>query len=332
VVRVAINGFGRIGRLVFRAAWQNPGIEIVAVNDLSAVATNAHLLKYDSTHGTFAEEVSAKEGCMEVSGRKVAAFSQKELHLLPWKKLGVDVVIEATGRFNDALLAAGHREAGARKVLITAPGKNADATIVMGVNQGVYDQEKHHVISNASCTTNALAPVAKVLDDNFGIVSGLMTTVHAYTNDQQLLDQGHRDLRRARAAASSIIPTTTGAAQAVGLVLPNLQGKLNGFSLRVPTANVSVIDLTAELEREANAAEINKALAAAAAGEFRGILGYSDLPLVSVDYNGSGFSSVVDGLSTMVCGRLAKVISWYDNEWGYSQRVIDLLKHISASL
>lgn len=332
-VKVAINGFGRIGRLVFRVAWQNPDIEIVAINDLTDAATNAHLLQYDSTHGRFPGEVTASDNAIMIGGRSVAVLAEKDPSLLPWKDLGIDVVIEASGKFNDGAKAAAHLAAGAKKVIMTAPGKNEDITIVMGVNEDKYQSDIHNIISNASCTTNCLAPAASVINKEFGIKKGLMTTVHAYTNDQKILDQGHKDLRRARSAGMSIIPTTTGAAKAVALVLPELKGKLNGFAMRVPTNNVSVVDLVAELEKPATADMINDALKKAAEGPLKGILRYCELPLVSVDFNGDTHSSIVDALSTMVIGdNLAKIILWYDNEWGYSCRVVDLLLYIAKQL
>lgn len=324
--KVGINGFGRIGRNVFRAALNNPAVDIVAVNDLTDAATLAHLLKYDSIHGTLAAEVKAEGGNIIVNGKAIKVLAERDPANLPWKDLGVQVVVESTGRFTDGDKASAHIKAGAKKVIISAPAKGEDITIVMGVNQDKYDAAKHHVISNASCTTNCLAPFAKVLNDNFGIKHGMMTTVHSYTNDQMILDLPHKDLRRARAAAMSIIPTTTGAAKAVALVLPELKGKLNGFAMRVPTANVSITDLVVELEKPATAEEINAAIKAAAEGEMKGYLAFSDEPLVSRDYNGNPNSSIVDGLSTMVVdGTQAKVVSWYDNEWGYSNRVIDLV-------
>lgn len=332
-VKVAINGFGRIGRLVFRVAWENPDIEIVAINDLTDAATNAHLLQYDSTHGRFPGEVVAAENSIIVNGRPVAVLAEKDPSLLPWKDLGIDVVIEASGKFSDATKAAAHLVAGAKKVILTAPGKNEDITIVMGVNEDKYQNDIHNIISNASCTTNCLAPAASVINKKFGIKKGLMTTVHAYTNDQKILDQAHKDLRRARSAGMSIIPTTTGAARAVALVLPELKGKLNGFAMRVPTSNVSVVDLVVELEKPATAEMINDALKEAAEGPLKGILRYCELPLVSVDFNGETHSSIVDALSTMVIGdNLAKIILWYDNEWGYSCRVVDLLLYIAKQL
>lgn len=331
MVRVAINGFGRIGRLVFRAAWDQPEVEVVAINDMGDAKINAHLLKYDSVHGIWDKNIEAGEDCIIVDGKKVLVSSDRDPANLPWKEWGIDIVVESTGAFNDAKKACAHIAAGAKKVVLTAPGKNEDATIVMGVNEEVYDPAKHHIISNASCTTNCLAPVAKVLDEVFGIERGLMTTIHSYTNDQRILDRDHKDFRRARAAACSMIPTTTGAAKAVALVLPQLKGKLNGFAVRVPTANVSLVDLVAELKREVTVEEINAALKAAAEGELKGILGYTEEPLVSVDFCGCQNSSTVDALSTMVIeGNMAKVIAWYDNEWGYSNRVVDLVKYIAS--
>ncbi|WP_066633384.1 type I glyceraldehyde-3-phosphate dehydrogenase [Desulfolucanica intricata] len=329
-VKVGINGFGRIGRNVFRAAMNNPEVEIVAVNDLTNAATLAHLLKYDSVHGIFDAEVSASDNSVIVNGKEFKVLAETDPAALPWRELGVEVVVESTGRFTQRRDAAKHLEAGAKKVIISAPAKEEDITIVLGVNEDKYDPEKHHVVSNASCTTNCLAPFAKVLNEQFGIVKGLMTTVHSYTNDQKVLDMPHKDLRRARAAGRSIIPTTTGAARAVALVLPELKGKLNGFAMRVPTANVSVVDLVAELARPATAEEINEVLKTAAEGELKGILQYCDLPLVSSDFNGNPNSSIIDALSTMVIGdNLVKVVSWYDNEWGYSNRVVDLTVYMA---
>ncbi len=330
MIKVAINGFGRIGRLVFRAAFDHPELQIVAVNDMTSALTNAHLLKYDSAHGIWPKEVTAGEGFLTVEGKKITVLAQMDPAQLPWKELDVDIVIEASGKFSDATKAKAHLDAGAKKVVITAPGKNEDITIVMGVNEKMYDPAKHNIISNASCTTNCLAPVAKVLNDVFGIKRGLMTTIHAYTNDQSILDKAHKDLRRARTAGQSMIPTTTGAARAVALVLPELKGKLNGFAIRVPTANVSIVDLTVELNKSTSVEEINAALKAAAEGELKGILAYSEKPLVSVDYNGTSVSSTVDALLTMLVEEsMAKVIAWYDNEWGYSCRVVDLVKYIA---
>ena len=331
MTKVGINGFGRIGREVFRVAFTNPDVEVVAVNDLTDAETLAHLLKYDSVHGTFPHEVTVDGDCIVVDGKKVQVLAQTDPAKLPWGELGVEIVVESTGRFTDGPKAAAHIEAGAKKVIISAPAKQEDITIVMGVNEDKYDPANHHIISNASCTTNCLAPFTKVLMEKFGIESGLMTTVHSYTNDQRILDLPHKDLRRARAAACSIIPTTTGAAKAVALVLPELKGKLNGFAMRVPTPNVSITDLTVLLQRDTTAEEINAALKEAAEGKLKGILGYNELPLVSRDYNGCPLSSIVDGLSTMMVGpRMAKVVSWYDNEWGYSNRVVDLACYIAA--
>jgi glyceraldehyde 3-phosphate dehydrogenase len=328
--KVGINGFGRIGRNVFRAALGNPAVDIVAVNDLTDAKTLAHLLKYDSVHGILNGDVKAGDSSIIVNGKEIKVLAEREPADLPWKNLGVEVVVESTGRFTARDKAAAHLEAGAKKVVISAPAKNEDITIVMGVNEKKYDAASHHVISNASCTTNCLAPFAKVLHDSFGIKRGLMTTVHSYTNDQKILDLPHKDLRRARAAGMSIIPTTTGAAKAVALVLPELKGKLNGFAMRVPTPNVSVVDLVAELDKAATVDEINAALKTAAEGELKGILAYCDEPLVSKDFNGNPNSSIVDALSTMVIeGNLVKVVSWYDNEWGYSNRVVDLIGYIS---
>lgn len=330
-VKVGINGFGRIGRIAFRAALENPNIEIVAINDLTDTKMLAHLLKYDSVHGTLAQDVRVEGEYFVVDNHRVKVLAERDPAALPWKELGVDVVIESTGRFTKREDAAKHLEAGAKKVVISSPGKNEDITIVMGVNHDKYDAANHHVISNASCTTNCLAPFAKVLQENYGIKRGMMTTVHAYTNDQQILDFPHKDYRRARAAAESIIPTTTGAAKAVALVLPELKGKLNGMAMRVPTSNVSVVDLVVELEKNVTAQEINAAFKAASEGELKGILAYNELPLVSKDYNGVAASSTVDGLSTMVIeDNLVKVVSWYDNETGYSYRILDLINYIAS--
>ncbi len=323
--QVGINGFGRIGRNVFRAALNNPEINIVAVNDLTDAKTLAHLLKYDSVHGILDAEVKADGDAIIVNGKRIQVLAERNPADLPWGKMGVEIVVESTGIFTAKEKAEAHIQAGAKKVIISAPATGEDVTIVLGVNEDKYDPKNHHVVSNASCTTNCLAPFVKVLNDSFGVKRGMMTTVHSYTNDQQILDLPHKDLRRARAAAENIIPTTTGAAKAVGLVLPELQGKLNGFSLRVPTPNVSVTDLVAELDKSVTAEEINDALKTAAAGPMKGILDFSDEPLVSKDYNGNPHSSIVDGLSTMVIeGNMVKVVSWYDNEWGYSNRVVDL--------
>ncbi|MCM8901580.1 type I glyceraldehyde-3-phosphate dehydrogenase [Caldicoprobacter algeriensis] len=332
-VRVGINGFGRIGRNAFKAALEKYGndIEFVAINDLTDAATLAHLLKYDSCFGKFNGEVVAKDDSLVVNGKEIKILAEKDPANLPWKDLGVDIVIESTGLFTSRDKAIKHIEGGAKKIIITAPAKNEDITIVIGVNEDKYDPANHHIISNASCTTNCLAPVAKVLHEKFGIKKGLMTTVHSYTNDQRILDLPHKDLRRARAAALSIIPTTTGAAKAVALVLPELKGKLNGFAMRVPTPTVSVVDFVADLEKPATAEEINAALKEAAEGPMKGILGYEEEPLVSIDFKQDPRSSIVDALSTMVIeGTLAKVVAWYDNEWGYSNRVADLVMYIAS--
>lgn len=330
MVKLGINGFGRIGRNVFRAAMDNPNVEIVAVNDLTDAKSLAHLLKYDTVHGKLNVEVTAKEGFISVNGKEIKVLAERNPADLPWGSLGVDIVVESTGRFTKREDAAKHIEGGAKKVIISAPASNEDITIVLGVNEDKYDASAHQVISNASCTTNCLAPFAKVLNDKFGIRRGLMTTVHSYTNDQQILDLPHKDLRRARAAAENIIPTSTGAAKAVGLVLPELKGKLNGFAMRVPTPNVSVVDLVAEFEQNVTVEEVNAALREAAEGPLKGIMGYSEEPLVSSDYNGDPASSTIDALSTMVLeGNLVKVVSWYDNEWGYSNRVVDLAEFIA---
>jgi glyceraldehyde 3-phosphate dehydrogenase len=329
-IKVGINGFGRIGRNVFRAAFGREDIEIVAVNDLTDANTLAMLLKYDSVHGEFEGEVVAEGNDLIVNGKTVHVLAEKDPAALPWGKLGVDVVVESTGRFTDGKKAIAHIEGGgAKKVIISAPASNEDITIVMGVNEDKYDPASHHVVSNASCTTNCLAPFAKVLNEKLGIKHGLMTTVHSYTNDQNILDLPHKDMRRARAAAMNIIPTTTGAAKAVALVLPELKGKLNGFAMRVPTPNVSVVDLNVEVEKATTAEEVNAMLREAAEGELAGVLGYSELPLVSIDYNGNQNSSTIDALSTMVIdGTMVKVVSWYDNEWGYSNRVVDLCAYM----
>lgn len=329
-VKVGINGFGRIGRNVFRAALKNPDVEVVAVNDLTDANMLAHLLQYDSVHGKLDVEVSVNGNNLVVDGKEIKVLSERDPAQLGWGDLGVEIVVESTGRFTNRQDAAKHLEAGAKKVIISAPAKEEDITIVMGVNEDKYDPKNHHVISNASCTTNCLAPFAKVLNEKFGIVRGMMTTVHSYTNDQQILDLPHKDYRRARAAAESIIPTTTGAAKAVALVLPELKGKLNGMAMRVPTPNVSIVDLVAELEKDVTVEEVNAALKEAAEGELKGILAYSEEPLVSKDYNGDKHSSTIDALSTMVLeNRMVKVVSWYDNETGYSNRVVDLAAYIA---
>lgn len=329
-IKVAINGFGRIGRNVFRAAFHDDSVEFVGINDLSDPSTLAHLLKYDSVHGRFDAEVRVEDDEMVVDGKRIKLFAERNPADLPWGDLGVDYVVEATGIFRSRDKAGLHLEAGARKVIISAPGSDEDITIVMGVNHDQYDPANHHVISNASCTTNCLAPVAKVLDDSFGIKRGWMTTVHAYTNDQNLLDLIHSDKRRARAAAVNIVPTTTGAAKAVGLVLPHLKGKLDGFAMRVPTPNVSMVDLVVELNKTASADDINDAFKAAEAGPMQGILGVSEEPLVSSDFVHDPRSSIVDApLTRSMDGDLAKVVAWYDNEWGYSVRIVDLMKYMN---
>ncbi|MBX6395266.1 MAG: type I glyceraldehyde-3-phosphate dehydrogenase [Alicyclobacillaceae bacterium] len=329
-MRMAINGFGRIGRNVFRAAYRRPDVEIVAVNDLTDAETLAMLLKYDSVHGIFEAEVEADGDALVVDGKRVKVLAERDPARLPWAELDIDVVVESTGLFTHRDKAKLHLQAGAKKVIISAPAKEEDITIVMGVNERQYDPERHFIISNASCTTNCLAPLAKVLHEQFGIERGLMTTVHSYTNDQRILDLPHKDLRRARAAGLSIIPTTTGAARAVALVLPELKGKLNGFAMRVPTPNVSVVDLVVDVRRPTSVEEVNAALKAAAEGPLEGILGYSEKPLVSKDFNGDPRSSIVDALSTMVMdGTMVKAVSWYDNEWGYSNRVVDLAAYMA---
>jgi glyceraldehyde 3-phosphate dehydrogenase len=326
-VNVAINGFGRIGRNVLRAAQNTPEFEIVAINDLTSPQTLAHLLKYDSIHGIFDADVSVTDDSILVNGKKIKVCSERDPAALPWKKLGVDVVIESTGFFTNGKDAGKHLQAGAKKVIISAPGKEVDLTVCMGVNDGVYDAASHNIVSNASCTTNCLAPVAKVLLENFGIVKGLMTTVHAYTNDQRILDLPHDDMRRARAAAMSMIPTTTGAAKAVSLVLPELKGKLDGLAVRVPTPNVSLVDLVVETEKTTSVEEVNAALKTAANGSLKGILDFCETPLVSIDFNGNPASSSVDAATTsVIAGNMVKVMSWYDNEWGYSNRIVDLVK------
>jgi glyceraldehyde 3-phosphate dehydrogenase len=328
-VRVAINGFGRIGRLVFRGGMGVTGVDIVAINDLTDNKTLAHLLKYDSVHGVLDAQVTAQEDCILVAGKEVKAFAEKDPERLPWKELEVDVVIESTGKFRSREGAAKHLTAGAKKVMISAPGKGVDLTIVKGINDHEYDPGKHDIISTASCTTNCFAPVVKVLHDTFGIVKGLMTTVHAYTNDQNVLDFPHKDLRRARAAAMSMIPTTTGAAVATTVVLPELKGKLDGMAVRVPTWDGSMVDFVAELEKSATVEQVNEAVRAAADGPLKGILQYTEDPIVSVDVIGNDHSSIFDGLSTMVIGgNMVKVISWYDNEWAYALRMVELAVHM----
>lgn len=332
-VRVAINGFGRIGRTFFRAAQQEGvGFEIVAINDLTDVETLAHLLKYDSIMGRFGEEVEVKEGALVVGGKEIKILAERDPQNLPWKDLGVDVVLESTGFFTDGTKAKAHLEAGAKKVILSAPGKNIDGTFVMGVNDDQYDAANHHIVSNASCTTNCLAPMAKVLNDAFGIKQGLMTTIHAYTADQRLQDAPHRDLRRARAAAVNMVPTSTGAAAAVGLVLPELKGKLDGFAVRVPTITGSITDLTFTAEREVTVEEVNAAVKAAAEGPLKGIIKYNEDPIVSKDIEGEPISTVFDAPLTKVIGDQVKVIAWYDNEYGYVSRLVMFTNKVVASL
>jgi glyceraldehyde 3-phosphate dehydrogenase len=334
-LRIAINGFGRIGRLILRAALEGPhdDLDFVAVNDLTDAATLGHLFKYDSVHRRFPGDVRVDGTDLVIDDERVSVFSEQDPAALPWGELGIDVVIEATGFFRARDGAAKHLQAGARKVIISAPAKDPDVTVVLGVNADEYDPDRHDVISNASCTTNCIAPVVKVLLDEFGFEAGLMTTIHAYTNGQRLLDLQHKDLRRARAAAMSIIPTSTGAAKAVGLVLPEVQGKLDGMAMRVPTPDVSIVDLVATVARDTSEEEVNEAFRGAAEGALKGILEYTDEPLVSVDFTGHPASSIVDGLSTSVMGeRLVKVLSWYDNEWGYSSRCIDLARFVGDRL
>ncbi len=335
-IKVAINGFGRIGRQVFKAIYENYGdvLDVEAINDLMDVETNAHLLKYDSTYGRFPGEVEVRDDSIYIDGEKLKSYAERDPSKLPWDELGIDVVVEATGVFRTREQASMHLTAGAKKVIISAPAKGAvDLTICLGVNEEEYDPEAHHVISNASCTTNCLAPMAKVLHDNFGITRAFMSTIHAYTNDQRILDLAHRDMRRARSAAINIIPTTTGAAKAVSLVVPDLEGKLEGMAYRVPVATVSVVDLVAQLERETTVEEVNGVLLAASEGDgwLGDVLGYSEEPLVSSDYIGNPNSSTIDAISTAVSGNLIKVVSWYDNEWGYSNRVADLIYFISGA-
>jgi glyceraldehyde 3-phosphate dehydrogenase len=336
-IKVAINGFGRIGRVVFRIAQESgrlkEDVEIVAINARADSNTLAHLFKYDSIYGRFNGTVETTENTMTVNGKEIKLFRENDPVNCPWAELGIDIVIDSTGVFKDKAGLSKHITAGAKKVIITAPAKDEDITIVMGVNEKEYNPATDNIISNASCTTNCLAPFAKVLDEKFGIEKGLMTTIHSYTNDQQILDKTHSDLRRARAAAVSMIPTTTGAAKAVALVLPNLKGKLNGFSVRIPTPQVSMVDLVCELKKNVTVEEVNSVLKAATEGEMKGILGYSEEPLVSIDYRGEELSSVIDALSTMVIGEnMVKVVSWYDNEWGYSSRTVDLLNYVAERL
>lgn len=336
-VKVGINGFGRIGRQVYKAIYEyhRDELDVEAVNDLMDVKTNAHLLKYDSTYGRFPGDIDVRAGDIYVDGERLKSYAERDPTKLPWSELGVDIVLECTGIFRDREKAALHLEAGAKKVLISAPGKNIDATFVLGVNEETYDPEKHHVISNASCTTNCLAPAAKVVNDNFGIKRALMSTIHAYTNGQQILDMASKDLRRSRTAGINIIPTTTGAAKAVSLVIPDLEGRFDGMAFRVPVVTVSVVDLTAELERDTTVEELNSAFkrAANSVGWLGKVLDYSEEPLVSTDFIGSPFSSTIDALSTQVIGgNLAKVIAWYDNEWGYSMRLADLAAFVAENL
>ncbi len=329
-IKIGINGFGRIGRNMLRASWNDPELEYVAVNDITDAKTLAHLLKYDSVMGVFGPGVEAASDSILVNGRKIRVLAEKEVGKLPWKDLGVEVVIESTGKFTKRPDVSQHLEkGGARKVIVSAPATDPDVTLVLGVNEKAYEPKKHHIISNASCTTNCLAPVVKVVHEEFGVVKAFMTTIHAYTNDQRILDLPHKDLRRARAAAVSQIPTTTGAAKAVGLVMPELKGKIDGIAIRVPTPDVSLVDLVALVEKTPTADEVNAALHKAADGPLKGILGYTEEPLVSVDFLGNPLSGIVDGLSTKVIdGNLVKVLAWYDNEWGYSNRLVDLVKFI----
>jgi glyceraldehyde 3-phosphate dehydrogenase len=329
--RIGINGFGRIGRNVLRASLGDPTLEFVAVNDLTDAKTLAYLLQYDSVHGTLAAKVEAREDAILVDGKPIKVLAKKDPKELPWKDLGVDIVVESTGRFTDREGASKHLSAGARRVIITAPSKDPDVTVVLGVNEKDYDPSKHTIVSNASCTTNCLAPVAKVLMETFGIKHGTMTTIHSYTNDQQLLDLPHKDLRRARAAALSMVPTSTGAAKALHLVLPQLKGKLDGMAIRVPTPNVSIVDLSVEVEKDCDVASVNAAFKQAAQGPLKGILKYSEAPIVSVDQNGDPHSATVDAPLTIVSDRrMVKVLAWYDNEWGYSCRVRDLIKFLAS--
>ncbi|MFS0780629.1 glyceraldehyde-3-phosphate dehydrogenase [Bacillus sp. 1P06AnD] len=331
--RIAINGFGRIGRMVFRKMMLDNQVDVVAINACYPAETLAHLVKYDTNHGKFLGEVIAQENALVVNGHKVAITGSRNPSELPWKEMNIDIVVEATGKFNERDQAAQHLDAGAKKVILTAPGKNEDVTIVMGVNEGALDLNKHSVISNASCTTNCLAPVAKVIDEQFGIINGLMTTIHAYTNDQKNIDNPHKDLRRARACAQSIIPTTTGAAKALSLVLPQLQGKLHGMSLRVPTSNVSLVDLVVDVKQTVTAEDVNGAFLTSSHGSLKNIMEYTEEPLVSVDFNTNPHSAIIDGLSTMVMdGNKIKVLAWYDNEWGYSCRVADLTNYVAKEL
>ncbi|MBD8586346.1 glyceraldehyde-3-phosphate dehydrogenase [Peribacillus simplex] len=331
--RIAINGFGRIGRMVFRKAILDESLDIVAINASYTAETLAHLLKYDTIHGKFDGIIIAEDDSLVVNGRRVKLINNRDPKLLPWKEMNIDIVIEATGKFNDRSKAALHLDAGAKRVILSAPGKNEDVTIVMGVNQEVLEIDKHFVISNASCTTNCLGPVAKVLDEKFGIDNGLMTTIHSYTNDQNNIDNPHKDLRRARAAAESMIPTTTGAAKAISLVLPQLKGKLHGMAIRVPTPNVSLVDLVVDLNRDVTIEEVNQAFIDASENELKGIMEFTMEPLVSSDFKTNPHSAIIDGLTTMMIGdRKVKVLAWYDNEWGYSNRVVDLVKLVGSEL
>jgi glyceraldehyde 3-phosphate dehydrogenase len=330
-IRIGINGFGRIGRNVLRASLGDPGLEFVAVNDLTDAKTLAYLLQYDSVHGTLAATVEAREDAILLDGKPIKVLAKKDPKELPWKDLGVDIVVESTGRFTDREGANKHLSAGAKRVIVTAPSKDADVTLVLGVNEQAYDPAKHTIVSNASCTTNCLAPVAKVLLDRFGIKHGVMTTIHSYTNDQQLLDLPHKDLRRARAAALSMVPTSTGAAKALHLVLPQLKGKLDGLAIRVPTPNVSLVDLSVETEQDCDIASVNAAFKQASQGPLKGILKYSEAPIVSIDQNGDPHSATLDAPLTIVSNRrMVKVLAWYDNEWGYSCRVRDLIKFLAS--
>ena len=331
--RIAINGFGRIGRMVFRKAILDESLDIVAINASYPAETLAHLLKYDTIHGKFDGIIIAEDDSLVVNGRRVKLINNRDPKLLPWKEMNIDIVIEATGKFNDRSKAALHLDAGAKRVILSAPGKNEDVTIVMGVNQEVLEIDKHFVISNASCTTNCLGPVAKVVDEKFGINNGLMTTIHSYTNDQNNIDNPHKDLRRARAAAESMIPTTTGAAKAISLVLPQLKGKLHGMAIRVPTPNVSLVDLVVDLNRDVTIEEVNQAFIDASENELKGIMEFTMEPLVSSDFKTNPHSAIIDGLTTMMIGdRKVKVLAWYDNEWGYSNRVVDLVKLVGSEL
>jgi glyceraldehyde 3-phosphate dehydrogenase len=328
-IRVGINGFGRIGRNVLRAGLSKKGLEFVAVNDLTDAQTLAHLLKYDSVHGKFGAKVEAKKDAILLDGKEVKVFAQKDPGQLPWKDLGVDVVLESTGRFTDRAGGTKHMEAGAKKVVVSAPAKDPDISLVLGVNEKEYNLSKHHIISMGSCTTNCLAPIAKILVEEFGVEYGLMTTIHSYTNDQVILDFPHKDLRRARSAAMSMIPTTTGAATALSLVIPALKGKMDGMAIRVPTPNVSVVDLVVQLKKETTVEEVNRILKSNAEGKLKGILAFCEEPLVSIDFNGDPHSSTVDGLSTKVIGgKMVKIISWYDNEWGFSNRMVELFSYL----